>query len=177
MDAHSSQHPSSCITMDAADSTHQHRLIWSSCSIVQKQEYSTQHIDAFKATAVSEGHVDPGPNLVGSLHLTGSSSSDTGMDSQSSAESARHARVESGFDRVIESGGPSLTEGQEAEEGAATRRRLLRVRMDDGSMAAKGQLLKHASHMSLLHFELIMLLLLGVSLPVVYWRKIRIRHL
>mmetsp|Transcript_4956 Transcript_4956/g.10662 ORF Transcript_4956/g.10662 Transcript_4956/m.10662 type:complete len:219 (+) Transcript_4956:102-758(+) len=37
----------------------------------------------------------------------------------------------------------------------------------------------HSPHtsMSLLNFELIMLGVLGVSLPVVYWRKIRIRHL
>ena len=33
------------------------------------------------------------------------------------------------------------------------------------------------THMSLFSFELVMLLLLGVSLPLVYWRKIRIRHL
>lgn len=32
-------------------------------------------------------------------------------------------------------------------------------------------------NMSLFNFELIMLALLGVALPVVYWRKIRIRHL
>ena len=32
-------------------------------------------------------------------------------------------------------------------------------------------------HTSVFHFELIMLVLLGCSLPVVFWRKIRIRHL
>ena len=37
--------------------------------------------------------------------------------------------------------------------------------------------LAHRSHMSLFHFELIMLTLLGISLPVVYWRKTRVRHL
>ncbi len=34
-----------------------------------------------------------------------------------------------------------------------------------------------AESMSVFSFELIMLLILGISLPVVYWRKIRIRHL
>lgn len=36
---------------------------------------------------------------------------------------------------------------------------------------------KKPLHLSVFHFELIMLLVLGCSLPVVYWRKIRIRHL
>jgi hypothetical protein len=31
--------------------------------------------------------------------------------------------------------------------------------------------------MGLFNFELVMVLLLGLALPVVYWRKIRIRHL
>jgi hypothetical protein len=38
---------------------------------------------------------------------------------------------------------------------------------------------KHAAghHWNLLNFELAMFLLLGVALPIVHWRKIRIRHL
>ncbi|KAG2483387.1 hypothetical protein HYH03_017739 [Edaphochlamys debaryana] len=32
-------------------------------------------------------------------------------------------------------------------------------------------------HMGLFNYELVMVVLLGLSLPVVYWRKIRIRHL
>ena len=38
---------------------------------------------------------------------------------------------------------------------------------------------KHAAghHWNLLNFELAMFLLLGVALPIVYWRKIKIRHL
>lgn len=35
----------------------------------------------------------------------------------------------------------------------------------------------HVSYMSLFHFELVMLLVLGISLPVVYWRKKRVWHL
>lgn len=33
------------------------------------------------------------------------------------------------------------------------------------------------THLSLFQFELIMLTVLGIALPVVYWRKIRIHHL
>ena len=51
--------------------------------------------------------------------------------------------------------------------------RELSTEVDGGDSVS----LAHRSHMSLFHFELIMLTLLGISLPVVYWRKIRVRHL
>lgn len=35
----------------------------------------------------------------------------------------------------------------------------------------------HISYMNLFHFELIMLMMLGLALPVVYWRKKKIWHL
>ncbi|GAX73047.1 hypothetical protein CEUSTIGMA_g500.t1 [Chlamydomonas eustigma] len=50
-------------------------------------------------------------------------------------------------------------------------------RFKDIEVSTKGGLTYTNQHMSLFHFELLMLLILGVALPVVYWRKIRIRHL
>ncbi|KXZ47264.1 hypothetical protein GPECTOR_36g117 [Gonium pectorale] len=46
--------------------------------------------------------------------------------------------------------------------------------MAEAEARSGGQL---GGHMELFNFELIMVLLLGLALPVVYWRKIRIRHL
>lgn len=36
---------------------------------------------------------------------------------------------------------------------------------------------RHDHYLGLIEFELLMLLLLGVSLPIVYWRKRKVRHL
>lgn len=47
-------------------------------------------------------------------------------------------------------------------------------RTEEELLERRGRSVKYTS---LLNFELGMLALLGVSLPVVYWRKIRIRHL
>lgn len=50
------------------------------------------------------------------------------------------------------------------------------VEQHDEALAHPGQGV-HDKHMSLLNYELCMFVLLGLSLPVVYWRKIRVRHL
>jgi hypothetical protein len=54
---------------------------------------------------------------------------------------------------------------------------LLAKKFEDIEVSTHGGLKASNQHMSLFHFELLMLLILGVALPVVYWRKIRIRHL
>ncbi|GFR41804.1 hypothetical protein Agub_g2572 [Astrephomene gubernaculifera] len=46
-----------------------------------------------------------------------------------------------------------------------------------GALLGEGTAAMALGRMGLFQFELVMCLLLGMSLPVVYWRKIRIRHL
>lgn len=53
----------------------------------------------------------------------------------------------------------------------------LRVKEKNDAFIREVKQERRRQHMSLWSFELIMMLLLGISLPIVYWRKIRIRHL
>ncbi|GIL83804.1 hypothetical protein Vretimale_10477 [Volvox reticuliferus] len=59
------------------------------------------------------------------------------------------------------------------EKTVAAHQEALQAEVAAAVAAAGGSL----AHMPLFKFELIMCGLLGLSLPVVYWRKIRIRHL
>lgn len=50
------------------------------------------------------------------------------------------------------------------------------VEEHDEALASAGQD-THEKHASMLNYELGMFVMLGISLPIVYWRKIRVRHL
>ena len=58
---------------------------------------------------------------------------------------------------------------------AAPRRRMKESKAEVVGEGSGG--IPPRAHMSLFKFELGMLALLGVALPIVYWRRMRIRHL
>ena len=68
--------------------------------------------------------------------------------------------------------------------GAASRRSMTEMSSTARQPQGKAEVVEGGvgglpprTHMSLFHFELGMLAVLGVSLPIVYWRRMRIRHL